>query len=512
MAATACLRDEAPRDVPARVISVDRFVAERQSDVDEDEAARFEAVARGWALLGLQKERDYESVLSAYYDTVGAFYDPSEDEITILHRGRALDGDDVIATLVHEFSHALQHDAVDDDDEQRWHLTTDARLASSAVFEGDATRTTDHSIMLMYDADPSVPNWRRVYDTWKRTRSVAYREEPLRITLAGRYFVYAFGSGFTEAVASKARSRYLSEVYDWMREPPLTVRGILAGPEAARRRDEAVRSAYEGLPIQEPSDASGAAPRDTETLSDAGTLSDSGTLNDAAMLNDAAIPVSAHNAASDGGRGAPSSRDASDGGEGTDVRWLGPDLLLPEVSGHDLLDADTLGAFVLEAYAVALEREARELGAGEERLVESISELVTDSLTVWQSKERMVVILRMQFEGKSAPKRWQRALVEVQPGKGHVRTFIDQDTLVVVSSTDETWLVNLTLDELRWHRRTPEDVAGELYPEAAASDAALRSGAPGNWKLRLRGGCVRRPAALLDGVNPGWSRSGAPLE
>ncbi len=484
MVTTACLRDEAPRDVPARVVSVEEYVDEQQQDIDEAEATRFEAVAEGWALLGLQEERDYRDVLEAYYDTVGAFYDPRRDAVTILHRGSPLDDDAMMATLVHEFSHALQHHAVEDRENQVA-LTTDAYLARSAIVEGDATRTTDQALMLTLHADPSKPNWRRVYRTWSDLRRAAHRGEALRITLASRYFVYSFGSEFTQAVADDAGAEYLKEVYGWVQRPPLTARAIMSGPERAQAIDTKAQTAYDGFPRVAEAD-SVVAETDAGAAATAVDAWDAGArrVADAASETHSRLGFEA----------------GTDEGRNADVQWVGPDLLVPVLEGHRLLDADAVGSFVLEAYAAEIEQRLLDSGHDDENLATSAGALVADSLTVWKSDSRTAVVHRLLFETEAVTRRWQRALDQVSPGTRRVRTHRDGKALVLVSANDTGWLDDLNLADLEWQRRTAGDVARELYPPDVDSNSAALDTVHGAWRVNLRGGCPSRPGALLQGA------------
>jgi hypothetical protein len=456
MAATACLRGEQPREVRTRVVRVEDYVGEQE--VDQDQVEHFEAVAGGWALLGLQREQGYADVLAAFYDTVGAFYDTHSDTVTILHRGSPLDSDWMVALLVHEFSHALQHDAVDDDGPPVVMWTTDARLGRSAIFEGDATRTTDQALMRMFGADPKGPDWGNVYEKWSDTEGARYADEPLRITLAGRYFVYAFGAAFVERVAAGAGNRYLKQIHTWMKRPPLSTSAVLAGPARASGINRLGHAISDDWVIARSVPEAGAPPSST----DAG-------VPDAAKVADA-------------------------GSSG--LRWRGPDLLLPLVPAHRLLDADSIGKFVLDSYARYVQGLLGDTRLPHGDLQWATQELLSDSLTVWQAEQRTVVIFRAQFSFEWPAQTWRQGLDRVNPGRAALRTHLDGDTLIVISSNDDAWLSEFTFEELQWQRFSPKELAWMLYPDAS-TNAAQWAGGPETWKSRLNRGCVRHPGATF---------------
>lgn len=138
------LQTEATRP-PVRTIGVEQLESEFRAALDEDDPQTAER-QRMWdtalQLLGLLGEETpvTEAVVDDAVDSLQAYYDGEEERITIVDRGG--DGASVgdVATLAHEFVHALQ--------DQRGQLeefrdefvdSTDSSVATTSLIEGEAT-------------------------------------------------------------------------------------------------------------------------------------------------------------------------------------------------------------------------------------------------------------------------------------------------------------------------------------------------------------------------------------
>lgn len=435
MAATACIRGVAPRKVPVRVIRSDQYVDEALNDVDSDAKEAFERRARALAALGLERQRNLDDVVAAYVARVGAYYDPRADRVT-LFEGKT--GPSVEA-LVHEFAHALQHDVLDDLERTALPNTLDAALARTAMIEGDVTLTTDRAAMLSFGADPNDPDWSSVYGKWTAGTSAHYRREPLPVSLADRYFVYAFGAAFLEPVSSAG-------VEGWLRDPPETTRAVMAGAKRARSVDRKLASVYDAGQWRTQSvrvDA-GVTPQIDARIGDGG--------------------------ASDGGVGDSGAGDGGRADAGAAPSLLpftsGVPLLAPELDGFELIGLDSLGAFVLDSFA-------RDQGA-------SARALEADHLSLWYDAENdnAVGVYRLRFGDDELRQVWLRRDRE-QLWEGYVRTLMLDDDVVLFASTDWKWLDDMDLESLSWRAF---DRASVPYSLRAAPNFAPNF-AIGRWAM-----------------------------
>ena len=138
----AASRGLEPWDVPALLMTPEEFEGWLPAKFEEESSA--EEIASDqleWELLGLIRPEQslYELQLALYTEQAAGFYDSESEEIVIIGVHDVADLQ-LIATLAHEYVHALQDrafdlDALEDsiDDNQ------DALIALRALVEGDAT-------------------------------------------------------------------------------------------------------------------------------------------------------------------------------------------------------------------------------------------------------------------------------------------------------------------------------------------------------------------------------------
>ncbi len=138
----AASRGLEPWDVPALLMTPEEFKGWLPAKFEEESSA--EEIASDqleWELLGLIRPEQslYELQLALYTEQAAGFYDSESEEIVIIGVHDVADLQ-LIATLAHEYVHALQDrafdlDALEDsiDDNQ------DALIALRALVEGDAT-------------------------------------------------------------------------------------------------------------------------------------------------------------------------------------------------------------------------------------------------------------------------------------------------------------------------------------------------------------------------------------
>jgi hypothetical protein len=446
MNATACIRGVEPRKVEVRVMGSDEFVDEALDSVDPAVKARFEQRSKALAAIGLERRATYEDVVGEYVDRVGALYDPEADRVTLFDRGAGAS----VESLVHEFAHALQHDLLDEGEggQQSDAVTLDAALARGAMFEGDVTLTTDRAAMLMSGFDPNGPNWDRVYGDWAASTRQAYKDELLGVSLADRYFLYAFGAYFLEPVR---RQRGQMGVDGWVRNPPRSTRAVTAGVERARRIDRVLRESYDPEEWQSELDASAATTADTSvaSLADAaGLVFDAGerTVEAGSLDTDASAQLRPFT------NGTP--------------------LLAPVLPGFELLTLDSLGAFVFERFARRQVFVAAESPESVRRIIDSASGLEADHLSLWYhpETENAVAVYRLRFSDRLVRAAWTRRVPNLE-AEGELRSAIVDEDVVLVASADTRWLSALDLGALPWRAFDTASVPHGLRagPAVAAS-------------------------------------------
>lgn len=391
-----------------RVIRSDQYVDEALADVDADAKEAFERRARALEALGLERQRSFDDVVAAYVARVGAYYDPRTDSVT-LFEGEAGPS---VESLVHEFAHALQHDVLAELERTVLPNTLDAALARTAMIEGDVTLTTDRAAMLSFGADPNDVDWSSVYGKWTSRTSASYPREPLPVSLADRYFVYAFGAEFLEPVSR-------TQIERWLREPPQTTRAVMAGAKRARKIDRQLASVYDASQWQSEN-----AEVDVGSNVDAGVVV--ARAGDAGGVDASGVDAGVVDAGVDAGG----------------AEWLSPftsgvPLLAPELDGFELIGLDSLGAFVFDSFA-------------RDQFL-SASALEADHLSLWYDAENdnAVGVYRLHFGDDELRQVWLSRGPE-RAWEGDVRTLMVDDDVVLFASTDWKWLNDTDLKNLSW--------------------------------------------------------------
>jgi hypothetical protein len=227
--AAACLRGQAPAEVPIHVISQERFLA--------DSVARGEGqvdtvlFARWMAALGLFGLADPEvSVAESSREQaawVAAFYYPGDRSITIIDRGRPLDSRAAITLLVHEYTHALQDLNVGlGTFRARLADDLDRLLASKAVTEGEATLIEDLAAVGLFGEPEGEVPWPAVFDNYQQRARQAALLTKLPVDQSLGHFPYPFGLPYVHAAYRSAGWQGLERLY---LEPPASSAQVLAG-------------------------------------------------------------------------------------------------------------------------------------------------------------------------------------------------------------------------------------------------------------------------------------------
>ena len=242
MAATACLRGTEPRAVPVQVVSADDYISARIAALEPDEYATGEAISLALSYLGLAEAVSLDMQIDKAYSQIAAFYSPSNEEVTILDRGN---DDGNVSLLVHEFVHALQYG-----DPERLPTAQgpsfDARLAASAMREGEAMLLSDKANVLLLGQEPDNINWIRVYNAFVGNSEAEYLHNANKVDEANRHFTYSHGARFiTEAYQVGGNAA----VHDWVQHPPGSTFEVLRHFEAYASPVEYADPATLALPL-----------------------------------------------------------------------------------------------------------------------------------------------------------------------------------------------------------------------------------------------------------------------
>lgn len=200
MKSTACLRGREPANLPVRVLSRDAFADQLlQTELTEEQILARSETQTGLALFGLEDpNEDRSDAVRNLVATVGAYYDPGQNEIVIIEDGVPLDSVSYVTILAHEYAHALQWQHTPPD--QSAYLTTDQTLAGLATTEGDAAWTQDRLYAVAAGRAPEELDWRDIHNGWASYSEALYRSQRSRVRLASRFFIYAFGSRYLKGV------------------------------------------------------------------------------------------------------------------------------------------------------------------------------------------------------------------------------------------------------------------------------------------------------------------------
>ncbi len=227
-----CNRDAGDLTMPpVRVIDAETYQQEALDDSAEIDEELWTRQNRAYSLFGLEPaDAQLGDEIGDYTATVGAFYSPDEDWITIIHDGDALASEGAVSLLAHEFVHAQQDQEID--------LATygaatnrgqDGGLAARALIEGEA---------VLYDTMVSVRleghtarelDWESWYWDWQAAAREALVEEDFVPAMAWRYFPYAFG---VEHMYVAWANGGPSGVAAYRLPPMVSARQVMAGYEA----------------------------------------------------------------------------------------------------------------------------------------------------------------------------------------------------------------------------------------------------------------------------------------
>jgi hypothetical protein len=219
--ATACAHESAVPQVPTRVISEAQYRQEaRAAAAATIDPERFRRLVKGLALMNLVPGT--LTVEGAADETAhaGAYYDPVKPEIVVIDRGQAMGSYEQVTTLVHELTHAIQH--------QRGVLfsadstSTDQALARRAAIEGEAVLIQDFAELALFRDDIADVPWSRVFGEWQAWARQAMLEAPAPIYAADPTFAYPFGT----QLAYQA----------WAQGGWPAVEGVVASPPASTAR------------------------------------------------------------------------------------------------------------------------------------------------------------------------------------------------------------------------------------------------------------------------------------
>jgi hypothetical protein len=197
--ATACTRGVPVVNIPIAVVPRDAFVAaevERAKQTCEARKRHFAAFNTGLSLLRLAPESyDVDKAAADDASWVGAYYLPGQRTITVIDHGYPLDSTELVATLAHEYAHALQDVAgVFEKFGQRAAPGFDGDLGASAVVEGEAVLVEDLALVNAFGSDRRLVPWQKVFGHWQSWSRSQAAKDASPVLLAPPNFLYPFGS------------------------------------------------------------------------------------------------------------------------------------------------------------------------------------------------------------------------------------------------------------------------------------------------------------------------------
>ncbi|HEX2730127.1 MAG TPA: hypothetical protein VHM70_00925 [Polyangiaceae bacterium] len=445
-----CLHGGKARTLEVHFSSTSKLAEQVQTAPSERVLERRNIRARAYALLGLERLAKPDEVAQAFAATVGAYYDPTTDDVTVVSDTSKLANLSSDALLVHEFTHALQEQIVPSAQRPR-PATFDEALAQSAVIEGDAALTEDRAVTLFTGFGQDDIDWEGLYEHWSHDADGAYPLQALPVTLAQRSFVYAHGAHYVNGVRHAEGQAAVNRL---LRYPPSQTSTFFFGagegggphgsfdtePEADCEQLEA------GVLEVNNADAGG----DTET-GDAGL--------DAGVRNSSPIDPSL----------CRSKR-----------HW--DSVSVPLLRGWHLFDVDALGYFVMRGLFERLASEQRRA------MPDMTGEDAVDALSIWTDPQSGAVTaaLRIRYEFWANPKPFKTLLEHNQIRLGARHVFKGSTDILVLASEDEAWLESLDVHTLQWLDIDPTRV-NTNEEEAGGSDAdasgIIPSGLPhhGGW-------------------------------
>jgi hypothetical protein len=211
--------------VPVETLSRAEFEAAWVADAQaaEDDVGR--ALRRGLVLLALRSP-DADAASDARWQArqVAATYSYDPPRITIVDSGRALTGS-YVATLVHEYVHALQH-ASGDADRATVPARFDAELAHSSLIEGEATILGDETLLQGIDVRFDQAKYTRTLSEYRNVsgRFFPSRREDVYGSLY-RQFTYAFGASYLWELRQREGLGAIAGAFE---TPPVSTFAVMA--------------------------------------------------------------------------------------------------------------------------------------------------------------------------------------------------------------------------------------------------------------------------------------------
>ena len=230
--AAACLREVPSVSVPVVVVARDAYTASVTSaplTADEEEAFRRGTPASRRSAWRPPTTLPPRTAFRA--SQLGAFYTSATPQITIIDDGYPLDSLFLVALLVHENMHAIQH--------ARFHLADlraaratdlDRALALGAVSEGEATYVQDLAVAGFYGLGKDDIDWPAVLARWQESARRQARGSRWPVSLAWSHFRYPFGTGYVKEAYDASGWSGVDALYGM---PPVDTRQVMAGFGAA---------------------------------------------------------------------------------------------------------------------------------------------------------------------------------------------------------------------------------------------------------------------------------------
>ncbi|HEY6557621.1 MAG TPA: hypothetical protein VI072_10125 [Polyangiaceae bacterium] len=222
-ASTASLRGQRGEALP-RVRT--RTLAEIEEEFRSGGELQLDAEASAWwraqSLLRLVPpgQEASEVSLQNFLDNAGAYYDPSNKQITIIDRGTAGDATQSSFLLSHEFVHALQDRDVDLRAlSERWVTSTDSSAAVGALVEGEATVLANVVIARAMGFDAADVDWISYTGEFLASVLSAAAASDAPLLAAAQLFVYPVGTAYLADRYIAEGQSVISQLYS---QPPLS--------------------------------------------------------------------------------------------------------------------------------------------------------------------------------------------------------------------------------------------------------------------------------------------------
>ena len=226
--ATACLRGVPAVVFPVRVIASDDHIRDLIVGAERNPAAdRWARINDGLALLGLA--RAGAKLVDAVHPggpVSGGFFDPPTRSVAvILPSDEPLDSPEVVATLVHEYTHGLQNEAGHLAKVQATEQTHDQGLAVSAVIEGEARIIEYRALLGMFErAEADIP-WDKLFARVRAEAEEDASAAPLPVHRVFSHFSYRFGAAYVHAAFAREGLPGIDKVWASL---PVSTRQVMA--------------------------------------------------------------------------------------------------------------------------------------------------------------------------------------------------------------------------------------------------------------------------------------------